>query len=228
MNDSEREKFWNTLCSLDGKDIIEDIKKLQETIVYPKKIYRYRAVTVKSLEALKNNKLYFSTANYYDDPFDTFINVRIREIRPSLAGLQNADDADVLKIVTVLAKEFNGVELKPDIAQTVVKQLKEMTMTPQNVDALEAYFRNIRNEIKKEILSVCFSESPFNESLWLKYADQHKGFSVEYDLYDDKKRLCGVESRKSARIVESISWEWHYILCIILMRCMMQQGLLSS
>lgn len=195
MNNSERERFWNTLCSLDGIDVIEDSKKLQETIVYPKNIYRYRPVSVRSLEALKNNKLYFSTSNYYDDPFDTFINVRIKDIRPSLTGIQNADDTDFVKIVTVLAKEFGGVELNSDIAQTIVKQLKEVTMIQQNADALETYFRNIRNEIKKETLSVCFSESPFNETLWLKYADQHKGFSVEYDLYDDTKRLCGKQDK---------------------------------
>lgn len=128
MNNSERERFWNTLCSLDGIDAIEDSKKLQETIVYPKNIYRYRPVSVRSLEALKNNKLYFSTSNYYDDPFDTFINVRIKDIRPNLTGIQNADDTDFVKIVTVLAKEFGDVELNPDIAQTIVKQLKEVTM----------------------------------------------------------------------------------------------------
>lgn len=195
MNNSERERFWNTLCSLDGIDAIEDSKKLQETIIYPKKIYRYRPVSVRSLEALKNNKLYFSTSDYYDDPFDTFINVRIKDIRPNLVGIQNANDADFVKIVTVLAKEFGGVELNPDIAQTVGKQLKEMTMIQQNADALEIYFRNIRNEIKKDTLSVCFSESPFNETLWLKYADQHKGFSVEYDLHDETKRLCGKQEK---------------------------------
>lgn len=75
MNDLERENFWNTLCSLDGKNIEDDINKLNATIIYPQKLYRYRPVTTSTLEALNSNKLYFSTANYYDDPFDTFINV---------------------------------------------------------------------------------------------------------------------------------------------------------
>lgn len=191
MNDLERERFWNTICSLDGIDVREDSKKLQETIISPKKIYRYRPISVRSLEALKNNKLYFSTANYYDDPFDTFINVRIKEIRSILAMIQNADSFDLVKIITILAKEFGGIELNQNTAQTIVKQIKEPTMIQQNIDVLENYFRNIRNEIKKETLSVCFSESPLNETLWLKYGDQHKGFSVEYDLYDDNKMLCG-------------------------------------
>ena len=34
----------------------------------------------------------------------------------------------------------------------------------------------LRDEIKKDTWSVCFSESGFNDSLWLKYADKYKGF----------------------------------------------------
>ena len=195
MNDLEREKFWNTLCELDGTNPIEEAKKLQETITLPKKLYRYRPVSIKTLEALQNNKLYFSTANYYDDPFDTFINVRINDIRPKLIELQNADNADIIKLIEVLLKEIKGVNIDYDNALMMVNQLKGTLSNPQCADALEIYFRNIRNEIKKDTLSVCFSESPFNESLWLKYANQHKGFSVEYDLYDDTKRLCGKQDK---------------------------------
>lgn len=195
MNELEREKFWNTLCSLQGTDTTEEARKLRDTIIYPKKLYRYRPVSVKTIEALKNNKLYFSTSNYYDDPFDTFINVRIKDIRPSLTELQSADESDLAKIATVLLKEFDKKELDNRSALAIVNQFKESIKTRQNADGLEAYFRNIRNEIKKETLSVCFSESPFNETLWLKYADQHRGFSVEYDLNDANKRLCGKQEK---------------------------------
>lgn len=84
MNETERMLFWDTLCSLDGQNINEDRLKLASVIRYPEKLYRYRPMSLNSLEALKDNKLYFSTANYYDDPFDTFINIRINEIKSSV------------------------------------------------------------------------------------------------------------------------------------------------
>lgn len=66
MDCNNREQFWKTLCSLQGKDIAVEREQLFKTIRYPKWLYQYRPVNMKSLEALRTNKLYFSSANYYD------------------------------------------------------------------------------------------------------------------------------------------------------------------
>lgn len=75
MDSTERKIFWDTLCSLDGKDQEADFNKLNTTIKYPTFIYRYRPITVNNIDALQNNKLYFSKSSYYDDPFDTYLNI---------------------------------------------------------------------------------------------------------------------------------------------------------
>ena len=75
MSSEERKKFWDTLCSLDGQDVENDIKSLLATIKFPRFLYRYRSVNNKSLSALIENKMYFSTSDYYDDPFDTYIRI---------------------------------------------------------------------------------------------------------------------------------------------------------
>lgn len=195
MNDIERKIFWDTLCSLDGKNIEDDINKLNATIIYPQKLYRYRPVTTSTLEALNSNKLYFSTANYYDDPFDTFINIRIKDIRSAILNIETAKETDLEKYVKVLAREFGRTDVNSENVSIIVRQIKEMMSREDSANALEAYFRNIRNEIKKDTFSVCFTESPFNETLWLKYAEQHKGFAVEYDLTDHQKFLCGKQEK---------------------------------
>lgn len=82
MDDKERREFWNTLCSLNGINLEEDSKILRKTITYPGCIYRYRSVNEKTINALRDNEMRFSRSDYYDDPFDTFIQVNIR-------GLQN-------------------------------------------------------------------------------------------------------------------------------------------
>lgn len=43
--------------------------------------------------------------------------------------------------------------------------------------------------------SVCFSENGFNEVLWLKYADQHRGFVQIYDLENNDNFLCGKQEK---------------------------------
>lgn len=84
MNHSEREQFWQTLCSLPGNDIVAEREQLFKSIKYPKLLFRYRPVSTKSLEALRTNRLYFSSANYYDDPFDTFFTSILKRSRKSI------------------------------------------------------------------------------------------------------------------------------------------------
>ncbi len=54
-----------------------------------------------------------------------------------------------------------------------------------------SYVLTLRSKIQDEILSICFSENGFNETLWLKYADTHKGFCLMYDLSDADSSHCG-------------------------------------
>lgn len=49
MNIEERKKFWDTLCSLDGKDMQSDIKRLMDAMKFPRFLYRYRAVNDRTL-----------------------------------------------------------------------------------------------------------------------------------------------------------------------------------
>ena len=64
MNAQERELFWQTLVSLPGEDIQAESQRLNGTIKFPNYLYRYRPVSMKSLEALRTNRIYFSSANY--------------------------------------------------------------------------------------------------------------------------------------------------------------------
>ena len=81
MNHQEREVFWKTLCSFTGKDSEAECNELVQIIKLPRYLFRYRSVNIQSLEALRTNKLYFSSANYYDDPFDTFLHIDIEKIK---------------------------------------------------------------------------------------------------------------------------------------------------
>src|SRR5699024_11379802 len=74
-----------------------------------------------------------------------------------------------------------------------LKQLFESGITNQFL----SYLLTLRSKIQDEILSICFSENGFNETLWLKYADMHKGFCLMYDLNDSGSFRCGKLDRYS-------------------------------
>ena len=193
MDAHERKIFWDTLCSLQGNDLSHDVETLKKVIKLPKFLFRYRSVNSNNLEALRTNKLYFSTANYYDDPFDTFLKINIASIYQMFSkAFQTAESTAT---VTNAARSLlEGMLPKEQVA----------LLTPENVerwlsDGLINKFFDftlaLRNEIKKEIWSVCFSENGFNEVLWLKYADQHRGFVQIYDLANEDNYLCGKQEK---------------------------------
>ena len=192
MNSTERENFWNTLCSLTSNDS-ENTEKLVATIKLPKYLFRYRSVSPNSLEALRTNKLYFSSANYYDDPFDTFLHINIdciRQIFSTAFQTSESTEAVTAGVKNILSEMLTEEQSAFFTADNVTKLLSNGL-----VEDFLNFTLALRDEMKKDVWSVCFSENGFNEVLWLKYANQHKGFVQIYDLYNAENYLCGKQPK---------------------------------
>ena len=192
MSHDEMQDYWKTLCSFTGEDIPNEVNQLMAKIRYPRFLYKYRAVNNNNLDALRSNKLFFSKASSYDDPFDTFLHIDVEKIRQEFDSNYRSPEA--------LAALANGMketfQNQPGIPQEFIQQVT-------NVEGLKKLFANgitnqflsyvltLRSKIQDEILSICLSENGFNETLWLKYADMHKGFCLMYDPYDENSFHCG-------------------------------------
>lgn len=193
MNAQEREHFWNTLCSLPGTNKEKEIDELRQAIKFPKFLFRYRSVNSKSLEALRTNKLYFSSANYYDDPFDTFLHIDLESIKQEyLSAFQTPEG---INAVIENTKSWLSPLLSQEQMDTLTVENVGQTFSGEQLNNLLNMVLTLRDEVKKDTWSVCFSENGFDEVLWLKYADQHKGFVQIYDLEKDENLLCGKQEK---------------------------------
>lgn len=183
MYNRKRKLFWDTLCSLKGVDIESESQQLETVIPYPRYIYRFRPASISSLAQLEQNRLYFSSADHYDDPFDTYLHIDSTEIRNSVASaLQNTES------LHMAAMQFSYMSGMAE--SDILKTLSEIPLDKIQ-DAALKLFGNIRTMVQKESYSICFSEDGFNEALWLKYAEHHRGFVLEYDIRDSQNLLCG-------------------------------------
>lgn len=72
-----------------------------------------------------------------------------------------------------------------------MRSLDAATQNPITAEAFEESIKNVRSQILKTLYSICFCEDPLNETLWLKYADSHRGFVVTYDFHSVDTYLCG-------------------------------------
>ncbi len=185
MNAEERRNFWNTLCSLSGEDIEKDMQILRESIKYPRYLYRYRGVTPYTIEALRTNSVYLSTADKYDDPFDTFLHIDVDALKQEFVlpfATKEGTEATFKAVNNLVGFEIYSIEsFTKELLGNITQSFLQVAMA-------------LRDTTRKDIWSACFSENGFNETLWLKYADQHRGFALIYDLENKDNFLCGKQA----------------------------------
>ncbi len=190
MDQQERKKFWNVLCSLNGVDIQSESEELANTIIVPRFLYRYRTVSLSSIDALQRNRMYFSNANYYDDPFDTLLNIDFSRIRDE--GNKILSSEHIRQQIQKLA--YAG-GMDPKIADSMITILDSMDHD-KIIDAMIDHLKqNIQSLLKSTLWTACFAENGDNETMWLKYADQYKGFCLVYDLQNSDSDLCGKQEK---------------------------------
>ena len=129
MDSKQRKEFWDTLCSLEGNDIQNDSKLLMNKVVFPHYLYRYRDVTFNNLEALRTNPPYFSSANYYDDPFDTFLHIDIEKIRAEFETNLSCEE-NICRLANAMKSIIENCNVQPPA------EFVSLESSPQNLKKL--------------------------------------------------------------------------------------------
>ena len=138
-------------------------------------------------QQLNDNKLFFSSADYYDDPFDTYFYINVDQMVPVYEEIWgrllkgNKEFIDILHRIAAMTGQ------EPDAFVSMLSS-KSLDFTQLKGQLLE-----IRKTMQQRMFSICFCENPYNETLWLKYAENYSGFVQIYDLKDPTTFLCGTE-----------------------------------
>ena len=198
MNTEERQSFWNALCKANGMDQDNDRRNISNTITYPDFLYRYRPVSVSSIDALQQNYLYYSKADYYDDPFDTLIKIDYKKIHSDISRVLS--DKNVFTQFRLMCDTLNVKEEIYLNAKNAMETLSEEEITLRVDRFLKDHIQSV---LKQSLWTACFTESGVNETMWLKYADQYRGFCVVYGMRDDEKWKCGKLEKCANCIINS-------------------------
>jgi len=169
-----------------------DVTKDGKTIVHTLNIdddftlFRYRPSNNYALDALVKNDFWVSRPDSFNDPYDTSFVVDSKILIEYL--LENTDD----ELIFAYANLRNiASESKKHIARKWVEEL---------------YKENMKF-LKKLFLVSCFSEDVSNEVMWAHYADDGKGFAIEYhykDLSEIKDYHCNLVNDLTDRFVQQI------------------------
>lgn len=151
----------------------------------PKRIYKYRQVVPYHLDNLKNDTVWLSSPDSFNDPYDCWLTLPDGVVE---ASIENAFFNELVK-TNELCKVIPLEQI--EVAKKSRDPLRTITANIPRADAESCFTRlkgwadlglaTLRGH--RRTTKLCsFSEANDCILMWSHYADHHKGFCVEYDL----------------------------------------------
>ncbi len=120
-------------------------------------IFRYRRPNKYSLESLKKDEFWLSRPDKFNDSSDSTFYI------------------DFEVISKKICEYIYETEEARNISTRARKDIREMA---------KRQFGNLNDDLKRNIGVACFSEEMNNQSMWASYAEDSKGFVIEYSYLD--------------------------------------------
>lgn len=179
-------KYWELIMSKEDDPAFE--LKYRN---FPKSFFKYRSLTSQTIEMISENKIWLAEISSLNDPFECSLqfdnNASLRMFyadnifhktfqaktgisltKKEISELSNSDEPYETYGKLCLAK---GIKLN------VSKEDQLLTVQSRWAEIIEQTNENIR---------ICsFSEVNNSLLLWSHYANEHKGFCIEYDLSEE-------------------------------------------
>jgi hypothetical protein len=161
----------------------------------PKSIFKYRCNNEQSYYNLENDFVWVCSPTSYNDPYDssisiaahTLTNTVMRESVRQFIERELGSKVDACKIEQILNAPHPTLALQELImvdVERVPPEHQAMFREPlaAQLKAWEEVFAKTLAASHKDSLKVCsFGGSQYSIIMWSHYADQHRGFCIEYD-----------------------------------------------
>lgn len=134
----------------------------------PKNLYKYRIWNDFTKEILLENKLYFSCANEFNDPFDCSINLKMDGTRKQWS------DATIKARTNVLGRNPTRQERKKIRYLFNVAKMSDKNQMGENFTEI----------LRRDMGVYCFSSCRDNILMWSHYANNHRGICLIFNYND--------------------------------------------
>jgi hypothetical protein len=195
----------------DAEQAQAKLVRMQEWLLnnVPHKLYRFRSSNTNNFTALKEDSIWGSRIDTFNDPFECVPcydaqkcdellgrTPDIQFVQSIIEQLAQGDDSRTQNIVKTI--------VPPDYVNMLRINAKQIKVNKATYDALKIFQANIHTELAKHFPDLlrdffagmkyaqqyvaCFTEERDATLMWGHYAEEHKGFCVEYDFAADLKR----------------------------------------
>ncbi len=163
----------------------------------PAKLYKFRAISDYALDNLQNDTVWLNSPDKYNDPYDSAATISPTEIF-DVSIRNHLDDIPGLdKLYRIIPRdEIERLRTAPNPTREIAKKVLEADPNvsrdkiPEMLDALQSEILHVMNptyikliEYLRSSIKICsFAATMMPITMWSHYADNHKGFCVEYDI----------------------------------------------
>lgn len=187
-----KKEFVKTLFSSDPSELNPKRAICLKYENVPSALYKYTGIDDSSLDLLETDRIFLSTPDKFNDPFDCAINLVTKDLsNEQIKKLFEYNSKGLREKFGVSDKELGKLLRSKNFAHELVKYcvkrdrpnitLKERD---KEIKRREYKFLNdCQNIAHKEYIHVtCFSETKESILMWSHYANNHEGFCVEYNF----------------------------------------------
>jgi hypothetical protein len=167
----------------------------------PKMLYKYFNITEYTIDNLKNDTLWFSNPQFYNDPYDSLIQRYFsfgkflieNDIMALLTSKMSIDHSYLINLKNRL---FTNTRSIKEVVSDFLSYLHQLNncVSDQDKSSVYSLIRKIEcmrigiyddkifNSFFEKLYISCFSELKDNILMWSHYANSCSGFCVEYDI----------------------------------------------
>lgn len=195
----------------------------------PPSLFRYRTCSEKNISAFQNDQVWLSTADRFNDPFDTLLQYDVKGIQQAVEDPHAMNKLEAMtrymaqggflpEWLIKMLSERDALEFQHR-AQQALDQNAFQTRLPQRLKMLQVqlFFINsiLPQWLQQSSLSASFSEDVNSILMWSHYAENHKGFAMEYDprpyLFPNPETLCLFPIIYSNKRYDATQYSYHLI-----------------
>lgn len=163
----------------------------------PSRFFRYRGCTELSIDAFDKDILFASTSDQFNDPYDCLFRYDKKGLRQSILQSLSKEYIFILREFLRFGNKFpdelNSFYTKDFLAYAIASIRDASDDEIQNSEGFYSEFRKKFSEnydkridkaveaVKRNAYIACFSETINSVTMWSHYANNHKGFALEYD-----------------------------------------------
>lgn len=157
----------------------------------PNHLYKYRNPSENSIAALEHDFIFSSRLDTMNDIFEAPIFIPenalvqcLNDFYQTMLGRFPKPLPKTIQELSVKLQDFFLCDI-PDISDSVIPKEKVSRLIQNQIERI---YNGLRINLQSQYNVFCLSEVNDCELMWAHYANEHKGFCIEYDVRATNKR----------------------------------------